>query len=593
MSANSTVYDVSIRYDMDDRASKGLEALGRSAEHADQSAHELTDTLKGLAGIFMVGEAFHKGKELFVDFNREMQNIRIQGAAMLQSNDIAQSFEDGTRMAGKMVDEFQRFAVTSPVTTKELAHFANGISVAVAQAGGGVAMIEKFTEQGVIAAKAFGANADYAALEITEGIQRGMTVRQRFLKQLVATQHVDQAQFNAMDATQRAALLMKALDSPAMKAAAIAFGHSFDGVTSTLKDNIEILGGKIGAPLFSAITVEIQSWNTWLKDNEVRVHDWGVQFSRYLMDGFGAVKSAVTFLMDHKDTLIKIGEVWAASKMLGAFSGGSLGGKDGFGANQMAAMRKGGPGFGQVAGGAMMGVALGGLTGADSMVTTIMGVTGALGTLPGPLGLLGTAATAAIAGLQTLANWVTEKMLDEDKKTADAIQVMDLSKRVAEQGMFTTGAANSSDATTRRLGRQEQDALYGPLVAKVRDLGAFNQDATVDDDKLRRRLSEMDIGTVAAEAIVKDVHVAFDHFQQNGGLLQGRIQRLLGLNTVSRFDPDVDKRRKAEKTHVNVTIQKIEVASQDPDRFAFGLDKAFKKLVQNPTAARDALRGGF
>lgn len=45
-----------------------------------------------------------------------------------------------------------------------------------------------------------------------------------------------------------------------------------------------------------------------------------------------------------------------------------------------------------------------------------------------------------------------------------------------------------------------------------------------------------------------------------------------------------------EKTDVHVTIEKIEVASEDPDRFVFGLVKALGDVGKHPTQARSSLQ---
>lgn len=50
--------------------------------------------------------------------------------------------------------------------------------------------------------------------------------------------------------------------------------------------------------------------------------------------------------------------------------------------------------------------------------------------------------------------------------------------------------------------------------------------------------------------------------------------------------------KKGDKPNVNITIQRIEVQSDDPDRYAFGLVDAFKDAVKNPSQAVRAIREG-
>jgi hypothetical protein len=57
-------------------------------------------------------------------------------------------------------------------------------------------------------------------------------------------------------------------------------------------------------------------------------------------------------------------------------------------------------------------------------------------------------------------------------------------------------------------------------------------------------------------------------------------------------DPGGKHKATADKPKVNVTIQRIEVQSDDPDRMAFGLVSAFRDAAKNPSAAISAMREG-
>ncbi len=50
---------------------------------------------------------------------------------------------------------------------------------------------------------------------------------------------------------------------------------------------------------------------------------------------------------------------------------------------------------------------------------------------------------------------------------------------------------------------------------------------------------------------------------------------------------------KPQVPKVNVTINRIEVASPDPDRFVFGMIRSFEQIVQAPVAPAGAIRGGL
>jgi hypothetical protein len=600
----TTVYDVAIRYEVEDKASHGLEGMAKHAENAERHTMGLKEGLVALGEVFLVGEAFHKGKELFIDWNREIQNMRIQGAAMLQANDLAKTWDQATISAGKMVDEFNRFAVTSPVTTRELEGMANGVSTAVAQAGGGIKDIVNVTEQGIIAAKAFGMESSMAALQISEAISRGAHVRERFTATLIKTQNMTLEEFNKLDPTKRVALIEKALNSPAMKNAARAFGDSWDGVWSTLQDKVEITFGHAGHQMFMAIAGEVKAINVWLTDNDALVEQWGAKLGMYLKEGFSHVRSAVAFLVEHKDTLLKVGEVWAASKILGnmgAFSGAGIAGGAGgmgafFGGAKMGLL--GTPGqsanlsLGQVLGGAASSVFLSKYLGADKLQSTVTGLTGALSTLPGPLGLLGSALNGLVLAIEYAENELDKSHREQVEKTAEQGAIMSALKEAVKNDAFIDMALNGKNQMTREVGAAQADITLGKIVEEVHAAGAYTKDAQLDMVKMSQYLAGIGIQGETQSQYLKIAADAFKYFGAGSGATPEGLYNRLGIKYTD-FDSEDGKRKVKKPTPINVTIQKIEVASEDPDRFAMGLSRSFRKLNQNPTAAVDALHGSL
>ena len=53
-----------------------------------------------------------------------------------------------------------------------------------------------------------------------------------------------------------------------------------------------------------------------------------------------------------------------------------------------------------------------------------------------------------------------------------------------------------------------------------------------------------------------------------------------------------EKNKGSGKSKVNVTIQRIEVQSDDPDRFVFGMVSAFSDAAKNPSSALDSFAEG-
>jgi hypothetical protein len=557
----------------------------------------LKDALRDLGLVFGVGAAFHEGKKLLIDFNRDMESMRISAAAMLQANSLAKNFDQATSAAEKMVGEYTKFAITSPVTTKDLVQFSNGVITAVAQAGGARKDVINVAEQGVIAAKAFMMDADTASREISMSIQRGAHERERFAAVLIKTQGVTLAAFNAMDPLKRLQLIEKALNSDAMTNAAKAFGRSWVGEISTLEDRLQITFGKIGQPLFHALTEEVHGWNTWLANNEDRIQGWGESLTHYLKEGFGAVKTAVSFLLDHKDAIMAIGEVWAVSKFagflmpggaggaLGGGMGGLLGGLTGTNMrtgeltrgmaglynNAMALRSPGmamgahasalsqtatGPALMNMMGGAAMGYAITKFTGeTDKLNSGVTVLAGALATLPGPIGLVGTALLGLELGLQML----DKQAKTYDEKMGNANAVLDYYQKAIYKGSYN--------------GFLEL-AAHAKSAGAVNDKGEFNK--TVFERQLRAETGHLLDDEMFHKISVATATAFFNPAIKN-------------LYTKDTFDPEAEKRNKPIKQNMHVEV-KIEVASDDPDRFAFRLGRVLKRMGRNPTAAADALR---
>lgn len=513
----------------------------------------MREGLKEIAELFALGEGIHLGKELFIDLNKEVENTNIQIATMLRANDLAGSFKEATHEAHQLHEEFVKFAVTSPVTAHEISQFAAGVTSAVAQAGGEIKDVTTISEQGIVAAKAFGENAETASLQISTAIQRGAHAREMFAKTLIQTQHLSLEQFNAMDVEHRMKTIEKALTSPAIKEAAAAFGRSWEGRISTLKDIVEQWGMHTGQELFEGLKDEMGHLNDWLLKNKSTLDDIGHTVSHVLVEGFHAVKSAFMFIVEHKDVLLPLAEVFVGLKAVG------IGGQT-------------------IAGGIKtlttsiheLGSAHHILKGGFEELTTNVGnVAGAL--------------TTFYVALQALADMVDAWHKEGVDNSAERAAFEDKNNRYlmarAEAGADTS---TTFGAGLAEHGKAAQVAVMGELVESIHQWGAYTKDAQVDWAKFSTKVQQLNIDPEAAKAMGPAIAEAFKMFSADD-----TIRARLGLG---KFDEESEKRKHRPPAKVNVTIHKIEVASPDPDRFAFSMEKSFKKLAANPTAAADALK---
>jgi hypothetical protein len=562
--------------------------------------------------------------------------------------------------ANTLYTEFQRFSTLTPVTTQDIMEFGKGVAVSTFQAGGSIKDLTKITEQGVIAAKAFGYGTAYSALELSEMLAGNVNKRMMFAKQLLGMARVDEKEFNAMSGKDRVSLVEKTLNSDAMKNAAKAFGDSWSGVTSTLEDKLQILVGKVGLPLFKSLTKEVQSWNQWIDNNTAKIDAFGTKLADGLVTGFTVVKDAVSFMVDHADLLLTIGKVWAAVRIGGILSGGlGLLGAAGSGVRGAAgAIGAAGTGVELLANslaqrvGLSLGLRAGAGVGSVAArgISFAGGMAGAAGSL-GLGGMLGIGAGAyALSELSGLREGI-HGFIDPTGAAFERLQKVtaNLDDAMARASAHLTGkdGAAGSPLVKNMVGladvqRQQAEILRdinggrfegsgGPfskigMLAKLRDSGLF------DDDEIKRAMG----GAGARSSMISDLGGKMGSLDARAGIMPGvyagvvgatsttlgaPLQKMVDLQSVNNdilqyiahslaaheevnsnvirlmlireaVEGALQNPRMAAKPNVNITIQRIEVQSDDPDRYAFGLVEAFRDAVKSPSQAVRQIRGG-
>jgi hypothetical protein len=239
----------------------------------------ITSTKQSLQGIpdaamavkaALVGVVGYGMKKAFIDFNSEIEQSVIALAAvqkMFKGTEWGASMETAT----KLVDHYQEVAKKSVGETRDFIFMHKSVAAAAYQAGASLEDVKKITEGAVVAASAMGESAYLSSMDIKQALTKGVEIRDRFMIQLLAAKDnfgaITKEQFNAMSKLQRVEVLKKKLQSDWIKDAAKQMEFSFAGVVSTLKDTLNITMGKIGLPLFKAITTEIIKWNQWMEKN--------------------------------------------------------------------------------------------------------------------------------------------------------------------------------------------------------------------------------------------------------------------------------------------------------------------------------------
>jgi hypothetical protein len=625
-----TNYLVTLRYEMDDRATRGANRLDSSLRRAQRSGSSLASTLRSVAMSMGAFFGLRAAGKALIGFNSNMEQARIQMAGMIQLTSGG-DWTGNIAKANKLVGELQIKARESVGTTEDMVKMAGAITRPILAAGLGMDDLRDMTAQAVVAARSFGDAAEVAARDIDQALRGQFHATDPFMSKLMGARgyigEEGRKRFNEMTARQRAMEVRAALAHPAIAAMAKAQGQSFEGVLSTLQDRIQMLLGRVGLPLFKAISAEIQKWNEWLERNSETVERWATQIASGLVEAFKTLKDVVAWVIQHKTEVMAIGAAWLMGRQ--------------------------GEGIGAAGGRAAVGYAGMAALGGDSTARIFGAVVGGLTALPGPLGTLATATAATAFGLQLLARKQEERIDDEIRLktkmgairdwTAEAFdpkhgrwgrteaQLLEEARKVAvREGMIGARGVNTKAVL--------ENLLYKLPVGGTRSTGMGQiANRTPGQEILARGMTLGDAWRVRAGLIKGEDKKTSEALQIMAALvianapeeirLRARLAEVLnnlsrnlsafaglyraaaavqggvsafggGLMDVIR-DPkkalDWAKdalSKNAVRPTVNVTIHRIEVQSDDPDRFVFGLTRAFDDIIRNPSGARLAWREG-
>lgn len=563
----TTVYDVRVNYAMHGGLAAGMQGAARATDNATRSAGLLRGALGGIAtmaaGIGIAGVAM-AGKRAFVDFNATIEQQTLSLATIIQMN-LGGSFDAAGMRAKTMFTDYQNIAKASVGTTQDFVEMNNQIAASVFRAGMGMGELRDITKGAVIAATVLGERADIAALDIKQMLSGDVTTRDRVAQQLLASQGIDHKSFNKMKQGDRNAVVFKALNQPALQNAAKAMENSFSGVLSTLQDNLGILAGKIGLPLFRAISVEVQKWNSWIAQNPSKIADFAGKFSsalvtglQYAKDAGMFIKDALVFLVDNKDLLLTI------TKAFLVFKGAKMAGGLAFGLGKTMAD---------------FGASLGGM---NSSFGSLVGVLG------GPGGVIALFAALTAVGFGVYEMWRKEKAdLERDRNGTKAVldqtsesflYLKDLQKaRAGMQGVLTDrrfgspGEAQQSDAwktlvMQMNVAKEGLEKFDETNLRWAKEKGFLTDDLRINREGLLRKQNE----GMTPEGVARTLTVLDDIYARRG---------LLGAKDLlaeKQAEVDgADHRPIVEKP--TVIIQKLEVRANDPNRFMVGLSKMARK----------------
>lgn len=643
----STVYDVRVRYSVDDRARAGTSKLtgetrklGAEVQRTTGLFGRLGVAVASAMGVRMAGKAL-------IGFNSTVEDTKNQIAGMMaltKKTDLTDQLGNADKLFGNL----QKRANTLPGTTMEYARMAGMLTQPILDAGLGMKDLEDLTINSVVGAKALGVEWQAAARDVDQALRGQYHSVDVFTGKLLGSigykGEEGRAKFNGMGAEQRASELKRALTQKQLTQLAAAQGNTFSGALSTLQDTLEQFVGKVGVPLFKAITAELKSWNAYIDKNSDKVADVAHTLGEGLVTGFTVVKDVIGFLVSHADMLLMVGKVWAGVKIGGMIGGGAArlaagavgkgggfldwfkGHRDGFN-KETGEYESKGPGRGRqavggikgafenaglLAGAAGVGYAIGNMLGLDEVGkdigTKFALLTGrtdettmAFDRLEKSSGALDEAIKRAskAGGPQVIANMrgTSANYAQRANLVGDLLTAMKAAQADPVNGAKAAALANAKrNAEEAGISMDEArtpgfvgDMLHRSDVVTSRQtavggLGGLAMEVGI------RQLTEYQRQTLDVEKAQQDVLTYMTQQIAKGEAFNPATVMELLRNATN--DPGGKHKSMGDKPKVNVTIQRIEVQSDDPDRMAFGLVEAFRDAAKNPSAAISAMREG-
>jgi len=635
--AASTVYDVRVKYMLDDKASRGLANIGKQARRSAKSTGGLEKTLRRMA-VGAVGYfGFRTAKKWLVDYNKEMEAARIKMATLVSMN-MGGSWAKNQKRANFLVSQFTKDAAKGVGTTKDYVDFAGDITLPLLNAGASMEQLTELTKAGVTAAKTFGIEGAVAGRDVQQMLMG--TVRS--VDRLPRLLGVSAEEWNKMVRTkgpeETLRKLNEVLNTPEIQKAAEVYGKSWDGVTSTLEDNLQRAFGKVGIPLMQKLSAEMQKLNKWFEENPQKVKEITDAIANGLVKAFNMAKSIFGFIVRHRKLLLLLAKAYLVSRAAGGVAKmfqGIAGGLTKLGETGTGVASKLGA-FGNklgAAGTALGAFAIGASAVADAILegqeTTIKKTT-ANPRMREQMRLLGGAsstgttlniqkararraeemgfksdigsAAAGVLGESTVEQFMKRQQALQSRKftAADKLEAFHAVREAKRIGVLGKGGKVGVSTIAENLGVDTSGRSSDILLAAKTLAGGKKEFEKLTPGQMAEQL--MKVNKVAGDTNISHMveflngldnvmeidrrqsmvdrrEYAYDFFREFELMSGGKMPTALG-----------DEKGTVKAPKVNIGPVKIEVVSDDPDRFAFSLVGAFEDYMRSPTQAARAIR---
>jgi hypothetical protein len=621
--SEKTTYEVESKFSVTDHASEHLEKISHHADHAAHSIESLKEGMILAAEAIGLRELVKKTAETFIGFNAAVEQSKIKLTAMIGANFHA-SWRRATDVAGEMYEKFEKFAEIAPVSAQEMAQFGQTTSAAVLAAGGQIKDLTEISEKGALAAKALGFEAGRGAMELNRMLAGQVGNRSLMGKMLIGSMGITAAEWKKLSAQQRLEKTEGALNSSTMKDATGALRESFGGAVAMFKDKIEVAMGKVGLPLFKAVTAEVVGWNKWIEGHPQKIaeitskltngikeamsmmRDIGSFLMPIIKEAMSVIGTVMTFVSEHRNVIEGVVKGLLIYKGIG-MAGGMVGAAGGMGGGIGGIFKELTTSLGALKTG------LGGVGGATSiggMLTSMGGALSGLIGAAGPIALFGT----ALFGLSKIifGETNTEKKAREqaekldttavswlkDYKERDALQAS--KKEAMAAGWSGTGDYQGINKRITELnsGESRESIIKAGIetgyineeiangVRKLSLTAGFNQSFSRDFPDVVNRLSDS-INQVFKEAATHSTS-AWGHESAiyNPKRAMGSYFEELFEEKKSEKEADLVSKVPVNQT-VNITIN--QVSAKDPDRWLADIDDMAGRSLNAPRRTKSSL----
>ncbi len=326
--------------------------------------------------------------------NSTLEGAQIGFAGVFQATGAVGDFTSAMEASSSLIERMRKDAAVLPGTFEDLVKITQTMSLPSMALGMSAGHMERLAAKtmafGIGVTKLDAGTTGREMAHVLEGSAQGRMPLANLITKAAATRGIKEiASIKAMNDTfkNKPSEGIKAVERvlDGFKDATEAYGHSWDAIWSTAKNNLQTIQQMVTFGIFEDLKKALEEVNNWFSGSAMTVQDWTKSFKNELREIFGVAKSVFGDM--HKMMMKVFGTspqtfIMNAKKALGLGAGLAGGAMIGAGVGGLVGTVAGGIG-GLVAGpvGGAAGAAAGGIVGAGYGAAAMLAITGALNAL--------------------------------------------------------------------------------------------------------------------------------------------------------------------------------------------------------------------